>query len=141
MRRPEAHCYRCGYVWVPRRVRVRICARCKSPYYWFTKIPVPGYGGGLGIAEVIGGRRQKVLRAARRFGATNVRVFGSVARRQATPWSDLDLLVDPGRSDRYRPVDLAVFLTKLLGRRVDLVTESSLHWLVQPRVIAEAVPL
>jgi uncharacterized protein len=141
MRRSRAHCYRCGYVWVPRRARVRICARCKSPYYWFAKIPVPGYGGGLGIAEVIGGERRKVLRAARRYGGTNVRVFGSVARRQATPSSDLDLLVDPARSGRYRPVDLAVYLRKLLGRRVDLVTESSLHWLVQPRVLAEAVPL
>lgn len=141
MRHPEVHCYRCGYVWTPRRARVRICARCKSRYYWYPKPRIPTYGGGLGINDVIGPRREEALRLARRHGAGNVRVFGSVARREATAESDLDLLVDRIRGTAYRPVDLTLQLTRLLGRRVDLATESSLHWLVQPRVIAEAVPL
>ncbi len=136
-----AHCYRCGYVWVPRRSRIRICARCKSPYYWFPKIRIPTLGSGLGVDEIIGEHRSEVLRLARIYGAQNVRVFGSAARKEATPTSDVDILVDPIRPDRYRPIDLALALRKTLGRPVDLVTERSLHWLVQPRVVAEAVPL
>jgi uncharacterized protein len=67
-------------------------------------------------------------------------VFGSVARRQASESSDVDLLVDSVGA-RYRPVDLALALRKELGRRIDVVSESSLPWFIQPRVIAEAVPL
>jgi predicted nucleotidyltransferase len=136
----EEHCYRCGYVWVPRRARVRICARCKSPYYWYPKLRIPTRGRGLGVEEVIGPKRRRVLELARRFGATNVRVFGSVARNEATPMSDVDLVVDP-IPGRDRPIDLALALKHALGRRVDLVDERSLHWLIQPRVVAEAVPL
>ncbi|EQD73978.1 DNA polymerase beta domain protein region [mine drainage metagenome] len=82
-----------------------------------------------------------MLRLARSYGAENVRVFGSVARREATPNSDVDIVVDPIRPDRYRPIDLALALRKALGRPVDLVSERSLHWLIQPKVLAEAVPL
>jgi uncharacterized protein len=137
----EVHCYRCGYVWVPRRARVRICARCKSPYYWYPKIRIATHGGGLGVNEIIGSRRAEVLRLARKFGAKNVRVFGSVARNQAAKASDVDILIEPMSTRRYSPVDLGLALSRLLGRRVDLVSEASLHWLVQPRVIGEAVPL
>jgi uncharacterized protein len=89
---------------------------------------------------VIGPKRAAILRLARRYGATNVRVFGSVARRSATRSSDLDILVDPARSG-FDPIGLALRLRKLLGREVDVVSERSLHWFVQPQVIAEAVPL
>lgn len=86
-------------------------------------------------------RDQIVLVAARR-GATNLRVFGSVARGEATPSSDLDLLVDlePGRS----LVDLGGLLmdiADLLGVEVDVVTEASLKPRVRARVLAEAVRL
>ncbi len=67
-------------------------------------------------------------------------MFGSVARREATLASDVDILVtSSGR--RYDPISLTIELEKLLGRRVDVVSESSLHWFIQPQVIAEAVPL
>jgi uncharacterized protein len=89
---------------------------------------------------VIGERRDRVLSLARKYGATNVRIFGSVARRQATGTSDLDLLIDP-IPGRYKPVDLALTLAVLLGRRVDVVPEQALHWYVQPAVVSEAVPL
>jgi len=86
-------------------------------------------------------RDQIVLVAARR-GATNLRVFGSVARGEAKPSSDLDLLVDlePGRS----LVDLGGLLmdiADLLGVEVDVVTEASLKPRVRARVLAEAVRL
>ena len=138
--RPLAHCYRCAYVWRPRRSRVRICARCKSPYFETPKILVPTFGSSEGIDQVLGPHRDAVLKLARRFGARNVRVFGSVARHAASSTSDVDLLVDPVRG-RYRPVDLALALQELLERRVDLATEASLFWYSAPQVVAEAVPL
>ncbi len=117
-----------------------MCARCKSQYFDTPKVRVPRYGSGLGIADLIGGRRAAVLRLAHRYGARNVRVFGSAARRSATTSSDLDLLVDPVPS-RFDPVRLGLRLEQLLGRRVDVVSERSLHWFMQPQVVAEAVPL
>lgn len=80
--------------------------------------------------------------AAARRGATNLRVFGSVARGEATPTSDLDLLVDlePGRS----LVDLGgllMDLSEIVGVEVDVVTEAGLKPRVRDRVLAEAVPL
>jgi predicted nucleotidyltransferase len=132
-------CYRCGYVWRLRRIVPRICARCKSKYFDVPKLRVPSYGGGLGIAELIGPKRTAVLRLAKMYGARNVRVFGSVARKAASARSDIDILVD--RTRRFRPLELSGALSKLLGRRVDLIPEDSLFWLVQPQTVAEAVPL
>ncbi|MCI4326006.1 MAG: nucleotidyltransferase domain-containing protein [Thermoplasmata archaeon] len=102
---------------------------------------MPTRGSGLGIEDVIGSKRKEVLRLARRYGATNVRVFGSVARREAASESDLDLLVDPAEDGEFRPIDLALALQRTLGRPVDIVRERSLVWLLQPQVVAEAVPL
>jgi len=135
-----AHCYRCGFSWFPRWEPIRMCARCKSPYFDTPKLQVPIYGSGLGIEEVIGRRRAAILRLAERYGAPNVRVFGSVARGTATSRRDLDLLVDPVRT-RLDIVHLGLRLEKLLGRHVDVVTEGSLGWYIQPQVIAEAIPL
>lgn len=142
MRKPggPAHCYRCGYYWFPRAGRVRRCARCKSRYFEVPKLRIPSYGGGMGIEHVIGRRREEVRRLARRYGAREVRVFGSIARNEATLASDVDLLVDPCGA-RFDPIGLAIELRQLLGRRVDVVSEASLHWYVQPQVIAEAIPL
>ncbi len=138
--RRAAHCYRCGFYWYPRKTRVRICARCKSPYFELPKLRVPTYGSGLGIQDIIDTKRVTILRLAEKYGARNVRVFGSVARREATKTSDVDILVDPIRSN-YDPVSLSLHLRRVLGRDVDVVSERSLHWFVQPQVVAEAIPL
>ena len=84
--------------------------------------------------------RAEILAAAARHGATNVRVFGSVARGDAGATSDVDFLVDfePGRS----LLDLAgllVDLEDLLGHPVDVVTEPGLKARIRQRVLAEAV--
>lgn len=84
----------------------------------------------------------ELVAVAAQRGATNLRVFGSVARDEAGPSSDLDLLVDlePGRS----LVDLGgllMDLTELLGVDVDVVTVASLKSRVRTRVLAEAVLL
>jgi len=98
---------------------------------------------GLGIADVFGSKRDEVLRLAARHGATNVRVFGSVARGEATDDSDLDLLVtwDYARMTAWGSAGLWDDLEALLGRPVDITSEKGLHPLIRDRVIKEAVPL
>ena len=87
-------------------------------------------------------KRAAVLDVAKRHGAANVRVFGSVARGEATPESDVDLLVEwePGRS-LLDHAGLVLDLQDLLGAPVEVGTERSLHWYVRERILAEAVPL
>jgi uncharacterized protein len=86
--------------------------------------------------------RAEILAAAARHGASNVRVFGSVARGEADAASDVDFLVDfePGRS-LLDLASLLVELEDLLGHPVDVVTEPGLKARIRPRVLAEAVPV
>ena len=81
-------------------------------------------------------RREQILRLAHIRGARNVRVFGSVAR------GDLDLLVEwePGRS-LLDHAGLVQDLEELLGVKVHVGTEESLHWYVRDRILSEATPL
>jgi uncharacterized protein len=84
----------------------------------------------------------EILRVAHEHGATSVRVFGSRARGDSTPDSDLDLLVrlDPKRS----LLDLIAIqqdLEDLLGCKVDVVTENGLSPYIRERILAEALPL
>lgn len=83
-----------------------------------------------------------IAAVAARRGASNIRVFGSVARGDADSTSDVDLLVDldPDRS-LFDLGGLLMDLTDLLGTEVDVVTEASLKPRVRQRVLAEAVPL
>jgi predicted nucleotidyltransferase len=87
-------------------------------------------------------RREEILRLAERRGAFNVRVFGSVARGDANENSDLDLLVawEPGRS-LLDHAGLVQDLQELLGTKVHVGTEQSLHWYVRDRILREATPL
>jgi predicted nucleotidyltransferase len=88
------------------------------------------------------GNREEILRLATLRGARNLRVFGSVARGEANENSDLDLLVDwePGRS-LLDHSGLVQDLQELLGVKVHVGTEKSLHWYVRDRILREATPL
>lgn len=94
------------------------------------------------IRAILAANREQILRLARGHGARNVRVFGSAARGDARPDSDVDLLVDldSGRS-LLDLGGLLVDLEALLGRSVDLVTERGLRERIRDRVLREAVPL
>jgi len=86
--------------------------------------------------------RDQILWLARRHGVTRVRVFGSMARGDAGPKSDVDLLVDVGPDPSpWFPGGLVAELEELLGRRVQVITERGLDELLRDRVLAEAVPL
>lgn len=87
-------------------------------------------------------KRDEILRLARRYGAFNVRVFGSVARGEADERSDIDLLVcfEPGRG-LLDHAGLWLDLQALLDCNVDVVSEGGLKPRVRNRVLGEAVPL
>lgn len=87
-------------------------------------------------------RRVEILATASRFGAHNVRIFGSVATGMDSADSDIDLLVDfdPERS-LYDLVGLKMDVEALLGRRADIVTEASISPYLRGRILAEARPL
>jgi len=94
------------------------------------------------VQDVVQEHREEILRIAARHGASNVRVFGSVARGTAGPESDLDLLVDmTSKRSPWFPGGLIMDLEELLGCRVDVATERALHQRIRDRVLAEARPL
>ena len=138
-----AHCYRCLHVWrIRRATRPAVCPRCCSRLWNVPKLRTPRLGNGLGIEEILLPHRTEILRLASRYGASRVRIFGSVRRREARPDSDVDLLVE--WKSHHRPVaflDFPLALERLLGREVDVVSEESLHWSIRPTVEFEAVPL
>jgi predicted nucleotidyltransferase len=89
-------------------------------------------------------RRQtdELRRVADRHGVERVRVFGSVARGESTPRSDVDLLIR--LKPRHGFSDFMAFCEeaeRVLGRRVDVVTEDGLSPYLRDRVLAEAVSL
>ena len=94
------------------------------------------------MVELVKSRREQILRLARRHGVTGVRVFGSMARGDAGPQSDVDLLIDVGPDPSpWFPGGFVAELEELLGRRVQVVTERGLDELLRDRVLEEAVPL
>jgi uncharacterized protein len=87
-------------------------------------------------------KREEILRIAASHGARNVRIFGSVARGEADETSDIDFLVDM-ESDRSL-LDVGALLSdlrELLGRKVDVVSEKGVYWLLRRRILKEAKPL
>lgn len=93
--------------------------------------------------ELIAHHREAILALAAKYGATEVRLFGSVARGDDTPESDVDVLVKmlPGRS-LLDMGGLLMDLRDLLGCKVDLISE---HRDMRPHfrdaVLSEAVPV
>jgi predicted nucleotidyltransferase len=92
--------------------------------------------------QTLQGQRDAILEIARRYGAHDVRIFGSVARGDATDESDLDLVVrfDPGRT-LLDQGGLLMDLRALLGMKVDVLSEGALTGRFGQIVRSEAVPL
>jgi len=92
--------------------------------------------------HILHAKRADILRIAALHGARNVRVFGSAARGDEGPSSDVDFLIEfeEGRS----VLDLSGLwqdLEQLLGRKVDVAEPEGLHWYIRDRVLKEAVPV
>jgi predicted nucleotidyltransferase len=87
-------------------------------------------------------RRDEIIEVANRYGASNLRLFGSLARGDATTNSDVDFVArfEPGRS-LLDQGGLLMDLRELLGVKVDVVSEGALTGRFGERVRREAVPL
>lgn len=97
--------------------------------------------GGI-LGRRVRSHRADVREAAARYGVSNVRVFGSVARGQDTADSDVDLLVDlPPRASLFSIARLQRDLQNILGARVDIVPAGDLKPGVRATVERDLVPL
>lgn len=96
----------------------------------------------MSLSDLLEQNRDEILRLTARYGATDVRVFGSVARGEAHEESDIDFLVrmESGRSI-FDLAALVAELETLLGRRVDVVPDDAIYWLLRRRILSEAQPL
>lgn len=92
--------------------------------------------------QVLAEKREEILRIAARHGARDVRVFGSRARGEAGPKSDVDLLITlPERASLLDIVAIKQDLEDLLGCKVDVVTEDAISPYMRDDVLREAVTL
>lgn len=96
----------------------------------------------MDLGALLTAKREEILQIAARHGASDVRVFGSIARGEAGPESDVDLLVALA-ADRslLDLVGLRQDLEDLLGRKVDVVTDNGLNAHIRERVLGEAIAL
>ena len=96
----------------------------------------------MNINEILKEKREEILLLAERHGAYNVRIFGSAARGEAGPESDIDVLVNlESNRSLFDLGGLLMDLQDLLGCKVHLLTDGSLHWYIKEKVLKEAVPL
>lgn len=94
------------------------------------------------VRAVVEANKEEILRVATSHGAGNVRVFGSVARGEDGPQSDVDFLVDVvGQTTPWFPGSLVADLEGLLGCPVQVVIGRSLSPLIQASVLQDARPL
>ena len=96
----------------------------------------------MALSSIIQARRDDILRIATEHGASNIRVFGSVARGEEEAQSDIDLLIqlESGRS----LLDLIAIkqeLEALLGCSVDVLTEAAISPYLREQILREAVRL
>jgi predicted nucleotidyltransferase len=102
-------------------------------------IRVKSYESGSLLTEVLT-RAEQIKSLAHSRGYTNIRVFGSVARRQETAHSDIDILVS-GVRGLLQLSGLRRDLVALLGREVDIVPDYALRHEYQAQALSEAVAL
>jgi hypothetical protein len=94
------------------------------------------------LQDILEAKREEILRIARKHGVGRVRIFGSVARSEATEDSDIDLLIDvEGPTPPWFPGGLVADLEALLGRRVDVVEPEAIREGMRSNILKEAIPL
>lgn len=96
----------------------------------------------MSTLEALRAKQSEIRSIAAKHGAGNLRVFGSVARGDARPDSDVDLLIDiVGPTTPWFPGHLLYDLETLLARPVDIVIARSLNPMIKEEVLRDAVPL
>jgi predicted nucleotidyltransferase len=94
------------------------------------------------LKQLVEEKRDDILHIAAKHGARSVRLFGSAARGDDRPDSDVDFLVEVGEmTSSWFPAGLILDLEQVLGRHVEIVTDKGLNPHLRDRVLREAVPL
>jgi hypothetical protein len=92
--------------------------------------------------ELLKNKREEILKVAAKHGVRRIRVFGSMARGDARPDSDVDFLVETGpKHSAFFPGGLVLDLENLLGRHVDVVEPEGIYPPLKEAILKEAVPL
>ena len=97
---------------------------------------------GTMMMEFLTNKKPEILQIAKKYGASNIKVFGSFAKGEITPDSDIDFLMDieKGHSLFHR-IQLMQELEDLLGRKVDIAKPENLHECIREQVLREAIKL
>jgi uncharacterized protein len=96
----------------------------------------------MNLKALLREKREEILAIARKHGAYDLRVFGSVSRNESDEASDIDILLrfEKGRS-LLDHASLVVEMEDALGCKVDIVTEQGLKERIRARIVSEAVPI
>jgi predicted nucleotidyltransferase len=110
--------------------------KCLQIQYLFTTMPKTD------LYQLVASKKSEISELAAQYGASHIRIFGSVARHSSDDQSDIDFLVEmePGRT-LFDLGGLSYDLEVLLKRRVDVCTVPLLREQVRERIISEAIPL
>ena len=94
------------------------------------------------LGPLIRKQRENILKIAKAHGATNIKIFGSYARGDEQPGSDIDLLVElePGRS-LLDIIAIKHDIEDMINRRVDVVTAGALSPYIREEIMTEAIAL
>lgn len=96
----------------------------------------------MSVSNIIKNRREEIINIAKKNGAKNVRVFGSMSRGEGSAQSDLDIIVEmQSGSSLLDIIAIKQDIEDLLGRKVDVVTEASISPYIRDEVLKEAVNL
>jgi predicted nucleotidyltransferase len=95
------------------------------------------------LKQLLAEKREEIIEIAQKHGAYNVRIFGSVARGEDDEKSDIDFLIDYdlSKTSSWFPMGLILDLEALLGRKVDVATDDSLHYFIRDKVLEEVIKL
>jgi uncharacterized protein len=92
--------------------------------------------------QILKEKRLEILKIAKTYGASNIRIFGSVARGEANSNSDIDFLMDiESGKNLLNRISLIQDLEDLLGCKVDIAKPENLHESIKEKVLQEAISL
>ena len=93
------------------------------------------------IDDIIG-KRDQIVSIASHYKTYNVKLFGSVLRKEENLESDIDFLVECGDDcSLFDLISLKYDLEEILGRKIDVVTPNSVHWTLRDKILQEARPI
>jgi len=96
----------------------------------------------MNLRELLAKKREAIIGIAAKYGARNVRLFGSAARGEADELSDIDLLMEfPEDMSFFRHIELIDELETLLGCKVDVISDRGLRERIKARVLSDAIEL